>query len=70
MQLPDGAYVNHGSYTVTYPNGKLALSGKFEQGKKEGVWSEYNEKGEKIAERYFEGGVERAQPSSGTANSR
>ena len=59
-QLADGRFVNHGSYRVTFPNGSLALEGRFEDGKKEGVWSEYDDLGQKVAERYFEKGVEKA----------
>lgn len=62
--LSDGRYVNHGAFSVTFANGKLALEGRFEEGRKEGVWSEYDEAGNKVAERYFEKGVEKAAPSS------
>lgn len=62
-QGPDGRFRNHGEYKVTYPGGRKALEGRFENGKKEGFWSEYNEKGEKIAERYYEGGVEKSPPA-------
>lgn len=62
-QGADGKYRNHGNYRVTYPNGKTALEGRFEEGKKEGFWSEFNEKGEKVAERYFEAGVEKSPPA-------
>jgi len=62
-QGADGKYRNHGNYRVTHPNGKTALEGRFDEGKKEGFWSEFNEKGEKVAERYFEGGVEKSPPA-------
>jgi putative SOS response-associated peptidase YedK len=62
-QGPDGRYRNHGEYKVTFPGGRKALEGRFENGKKEGFWSEYNERGEKIAERYYEAGVEKSPPS-------
>ncbi len=58
----DGKYLNHGAYRVTYPSGALALEGRFEEGRKEGVWSEYDESGRKVAERYYENGVEKVAP--------
>ncbi len=66
-KLDDGRFVNHGIYKVKHPNGKLALEGRFELGKKEGYWSEFDEKGEKVAERYFEAGVEKT-PSAPSAD--
>lgn len=63
-KLDDGRYVNHGIYKLKHPNGKLALEGRFELGKKEGFWSEFDEKGEKVAERYFEAGVEKTPPAA------
>ena len=37
----------------------MALIGSFYDGKKHGVWSQFNEKGEKTLERYFDHGVEK-----------
>jgi putative SOS response-associated peptidase YedK len=59
----DGVYLNHGHYSVTFPgSNKKALEGRFENGKKEGFWYEYNESGTRIAERYYENGVEKSPP--------
>jgi len=60
-ELSDGAIVNHGKYVVR--NGRQTLlEGEFFEGKKNGVWTEFNEKGEPVAERYYENGVEKARP--------
>jgi hypothetical protein len=53
-----GKWVNHGSYVQKHENGKLALDGQFVEGKKHGIWIEYNDKGEKVRERRYENGVE------------
>ncbi len=58
----DGTFMNHGKFTERTAHGKIVLEGQFLEGKKDGVWSEFNEKGEKIAEKYFESGVEKARP--------
>ncbi len=64
-KLPDGREVNHGLYRQLYMNGKVAIEGSFFEGEKDGIWSEYDEKGKKTKERYFEKGIEKpyAPPS-------
>lgn len=59
-----GKLVNHGKFTQFYMNGKPALEGQFEEGRKTGIWIQYDEKtGEKIVEKYFERGVEMSAPA-------
>jgi hypothetical protein len=55
----EGKEMNHGRYTAKYPSGRVALIGSFFDGKKHGTWSQYDEKGEKTLERYFDHGVEK-----------
>lgn len=59
-----GRVVNHGSFRQLNAKGRVILEGAFEEGRKNGVWVQYNERGEKIAERYFEKGVEKTVPRS------
>lgn len=60
---PTGQRINHGAFTQFFPDGKRAqLEGEFKNGKMSGLWVEYNPKGERIQERYFENGVERPIP--------
>jgi len=60
--LDDGQVVNHGEYIEEYPNGKIAIKGAFKDGKKHGVWIEYNEKEEPVMEKYFHDGVDKPVP--------
>ncbi|MGK5086490.1 hypothetical protein WDW86_02935 [Bdellovibrionota bacterium FG-2] len=60
VQDPSGRYVNHGKFVQTYQSGKLALEGEFLDGKRNGTWVQYDEKGDKVMERYFDHGVEKA----------
>jgi len=53
-----GRWINEGSYREFYSSGKRALQGEYKNGEKNGTWSEYNEDGKKISERYFVDGVE------------
>ena len=55
---PDGRWVNDGKYYLYSDDGVILLEGNFVAGKKDGIWVEYNEKGEKIREHQFENGVE------------
>jgi hypothetical protein len=57
-----GRVVNHGRFRQHDERGKTLLEGEFRDGRRAGVWTQYNERGEKVAERYFENGVERAMP--------
>ena len=62
-QQRDGTYLNEGHYKQFYKNGKIAVEGEFKDGKKEGLWVQYDEKGEKNLEKYFEKGVEKSTPT-------
>jgi antitoxin component YwqK of YwqJK toxin-antitoxin module len=62
-KLKDGRVVNHGKYVQYYPDGHVAIEGNFVEGKRDGLWVQYNERGEKIAERYFENGIEKMVPA-------
>ncbi len=63
VQDPSGRYLNQGKYVQTYPGGKIAVEGEFLEGKRNGTWVQYNEKGERVMERYFDHGVEKAVAS-------
>jgi hypothetical protein len=53
-----GFWVNHGRYVQKHRNGQIALEGEFEEGRKQGRWIQYDEAGNRVAERSFENGVE------------
>jgi hypothetical protein len=58
-EQPDGKFANHGAYIQRHMNGKIAVEGQFEDGRKVGYWHFYDDKGKKYAERFFtESGVE------------
>lgn len=59
----EGQYVNDGLYREIYPNGRVALEGEYKDGKKVGIWTEYDEKGKKIAVRHWVRGVEVPPPA-------
>jgi hypothetical protein len=54
----DGRWLNHGRFVQKHLNGQIALEGQFEEGRKQGRWIQYDEQGNRIAERTFENGVE------------
>ena len=54
----DGRLVNNGKYFEWYNNDKIALTGQYKNGKKIGRWTEYDEQGQKVSEKYFEDGKE------------
>ncbi len=56
----NGKFTNEGEFKQIDINGKVLLHGFFKNGKKDGLWTQYNEKGEKLLERYFEMGVEKS----------
>ena len=51
-----GAYVNHGKYLEWHPNGVLALEGEYVGGFKTGKWTEWDDKGRKLSEKWYETG--------------
>lgn len=55
---PDGTYVNHGKFIHWNENGKVALEGDMKDGKKDGVWIQYDDEGKKILEKTYINGVE------------
>lgn len=55
----EGLWVNHGRYIQKHNNGKVMIEGQYEDGKKQGIWSRYDETGNKTVEKYFENGVEK-----------
>ncbi len=55
----DGKFKNHGKYVLKYPDGELAIEGQFVDGDRHGVWTQYDRKGKKKRERYYEMGVEK-----------
>jgi hypothetical protein len=64
-----GHFVNHGKYIEWYPNGKRSLEGEFVSGVKEGKWTEWDEQGRKIGDKWYEKGEvvpgREAQPYNG-----
>lgn len=60
----NGNILNHGNFRQWYPGGSLALEGAFEEGKKNGLWVQYDEKGNRISEKWFEHGIERSLPNA------
>lgn len=60
----NGNVLNQGNFRQWYPSGKIALEGTFDEGKKNGLWVQYDEKGNRIAEKWFEHGIERSLPDS------
>lgn len=61
---PTGNFTNQGQFRQYYPSGKLALEGEFDNGKKNGLWIQYDESGSRVLERWFERGIERSIPDS------
>ena len=58
-KLPNGQYVDHGKYVIwSEESKKLLLEGEFKDGRKEGTWIEYDEKGNKVRQRTFVDGAE------------
>jgi len=60
--LPNGTSELEGKFIQYYPDGKIAVRGQFVDGKKDGLWTQYNEEGEKTVERYYDHGIEKMIP--------
>ncbi|MGE0616755.1 MAG: toxin-antitoxin system YwqK family antitoxin [Bacteriovoracia bacterium] len=58
----DGVELNDGVFLQKYKSGKTAVEGQFVRGKRHGTWVQYDEKGNRILEKYYEMGVEKAPP--------
>jgi len=63
-KAPNGDLINQGQFRQYYESGKIALEGEFQSGKKNGLWVQYDETGNRIAEKWFEFGIERSIPRS------
>jgi hypothetical protein len=57
-----GYLVNHGKYLEWHANEKIAVTGEYKLGKKTGRWMEYDEKGNKVLDKYYEDGKEVVKP--------
>lgn len=59
-QKPDaqGNIINHGEYYKKNKDGVVILKGLFKEGKKHGIWIQYDEKGEKKVVKNYVSGVE------------
>ena len=57
-QLKDasGQWHNHGIYREWYLNGRLAIEGEYKQGKKQGKWTQWDDKGKLLFEKFYEDG--------------
>ena len=53
-----GKHLNDGKYIDWYPSGKRALVGEYKMGKKHGAWTEYDEAGKKLWEKWYIDGQE------------
>ncbi|MGK5084378.1 hypothetical protein WDW37_13870 [Bdellovibrionota bacterium FG-1] len=53
-----GVFVNHGRFKEWFPGGARMLEGEYTAGAKSGKWTEWDEQGLKISEKWFEHGVE------------
>ncbi|OFZ00060.1 MAG: hypothetical protein A2Z97_16215 [Bdellovibrionales bacterium GWB1_52_6] len=58
LQVRDrnGKFVNDGDFVEWHPNGQRAGEGEYKMGAKHGKWTEWDERGKKISEKYFENG--------------
>lgn len=54
----NGKYVNHGKFYQYDGKGRVAVEGEFRDGKRQGTWIQYDEKGQKIAKKWFHKGIE------------
>jgi antitoxin component YwqK of YwqJK toxin-antitoxin module len=57
MVFNDDGYIE-GAYKEWYSNGQLRLEGLSKNGKKDGIWKEYDEKGDLVNEFIFDEGEE------------
>jgi hypothetical protein len=54
MRLDDkGAPVSHGPYLSLHATGKKAVEGQYENGKRQGLWTTWDENGQKVEEVTF-----------------
>lgn len=57
-----GKYVNDGKYYEWHTNDKIAVIGEYKLGKKTGRWIEYDSKGDKVSDAYYDFGREVPRP--------
>jgi len=58
MDDATGRAVNHGHYREWFTNGRLAIEGDYRMGKKHGKWTEWDESGKRLYEKFYEDGIE------------
>jgi hypothetical protein len=58
VKTHDGKFINHGKYIEWFPSGKRQLQGEYKAGVKVGKWSEWDEQGRLLNEKWYENGVE------------
>lgn len=46
--------IQHGLFTFYHPNGKVESTGRYEMGRKSGVWQRYDEWGQELAEKVYD----------------
>jgi len=64
LQIKDrnNKFVNNGTFIEWHPNGQKAGEGEYKMGYKHGKWTEWDEKGNRVSEKYFENGKETPPP--------
>jgi hypothetical protein len=60
-------YVNHGRFFVYSRAGKVLLEGEFFEGKRQGTWVQYDDQGAKLAEKFFDNGMEKTSTAAPAA---
>lgn len=63
-KMTDGRWYNHGRFVLLNGDGKAVLEGDFEEGQKSGIWTQFDDQGKAIREKYFEKGLEKSPPSA------
>lgn len=65
MKTERGEYVNHGAFRRYFPNTlkKVVLEGQFKEGKKQGLWTQYDENGKIVTAKWYENDLEQPMPA-------
>lgn len=58
----EGKTINEGPFLMWDQKDHILLEGNFKGGRKDGIWTQYNDRGEKIMEKNFQDGVETSMP--------
>lgn len=53
-----GEYVNHGKFYQYDGKGRVAYEGEFRDGKRQGTWVRYDDKGQKVEKKWYHKGIE------------